>query len=168
MTIELHRMISEDISSSIQFEKNVLSEKLDVSLDIDGKKITLLIALNKFTDSLYVEDLQGNGYYSNFQGKGTGTFLFNTALQFLKNHYPDSILVSGQMSTVGDPDEPDQAEACRNFRSNFWQSFGFTVVPGDIGYEKVEAKLGELKIKPGRLLLGKFPCLVDISEFEEK
>lgn len=166
MSMRRHCWTKDDLSIEIIEDELQIFENLDVIFRIPNHKVSLLI---RGGSSIKIQDIQGNGYYSGLQGKGIGTLLFNTALQILKYKYSEDIKVMGQMSPVGDPEEPNLAEECRQHRAGFWKSFGFEIVAGEQhGWELIKAKLKELNPKMNGLVLNKYSRFVNINEFKIK
>lgn len=112
------------------------------------------------------EDIQGNGYFSGFQGKGLGTLLVNVALQYLQRELPPDSIVSGEMPGAEGPENPDQLELCRHLRLNFWRSFGFAPQPGRWGCQLISASLGNLSIKKSTANAKELPVYIPLDDFE--
>jgi hypothetical protein len=97
--------------------------------------------------SVKVQDLQGNGYRSEFQGKGYGKLLFRVAVQCLQIYFddkdPSTIQIQGRLSDDGDPDG-SLGKECSSRRSSFWASLGFEVLEPDNSYSKMTASLDTL------------------------
>lgn len=136
---------------------------LDVIAEHKQHKVKLLL---KYGDRYtHFEDILGNNYESGIQGKGFGTLLVNVAIQALREKLPTDAEVTGQMSDVGDPQEPTLLEICRSRRAKFWESFGFRILPGEWGFQKIRAKLSDLKEKRDGLVMGNHPRFLPLTEF---
>jgi hypothetical protein len=97
------------------------------------------------TNLFMIDDIQGNGYYSGLQGKGIGTLLVNVMITILKEAGCDETEVSGDLTQVGDPDEPNLAAKCKEGRERFWQSFGFGITPIS-RCDQIRAKVKDLQV----------------------
>lgn len=139
---------------------------LDVKVYCIHKEVKLLAKYDTFSKSVVFEDIQGNGYFSGFQGKGLGTLLVNAALQYLQGKLPPESTVSGVMSGAEDPENPDQLELCRHLRLNFWRSFGFIPQPGTWGRQLISASLGSLSVKKSTEITKEFPVYIPLDDFE--
>jgi len=129
-------------------------------------EVKLLAAYEKSHPRIYIEDVQGNGYYSGLQGKGIGTLLFNTALQVFNSKYNQDTEVYGELSTIDDPEELGEAKRCEIIRENFWRSFGFCIINGGRLGKIITAKLGNLRIKnSNELIEDVFPRFIEIEKF---
>lgn len=89
--------------------------KKDISINLYSEHYTY-----EETHYIYIIDLVGNGSIET-RGKGMGTLLFNTLLQFLKQNYPPNSQVYGNIIS-------DDIHN-RVYIENFWKNFGFKVVP---------------------------------------
>lgn len=110
--------------------------------------IKLLLEISEGdSPSVKVQDLQGNGYRSEFQGKGYGKLLFRIAVQCLQIYFededPSTIQVLGRLSDAGDPDG-SLGQECSRRRSSFWDSLGFELLEPDHSYSKMTASLDTL------------------------
>ncbi|MGQ8365899.1 hypothetical protein [Ningiella ruwaisensis] len=138
---------------------------LDVEARVPDGYVKMML---KYTPSyVFIEDIQGNGFDSKLQGKGTGSLLVNTAVQYLRAKLSADIEVSGEMSDANDPREPDLLKHCQTNRIKFWASFGFTIIPSAVGRDRLIAKLSDLKVKKDGTVLGSHPKYIPLSSFTE-
>ncbi len=114
---------------------------------------------------LKFEDLQGNGYFSGYQRQGVGHMLTNCVIQYARRILPGNTKITGGMSSEGDPDDPDLKQNCQIGRNKFWESIGLTILPGELGEQKLTGTLSELKLINGPLLEG-FERLIPIDHFQ--
>lgn len=139
---------------------------IDIEARLENRYLKMLLEYS--ADSVFIEDLQGNGHSSGLQGQGTGSLLVNIAIQYLRTFLPPETLVHGKMSDAGDPKESLILEECRKRRSQFWQSFGLQIIQGKAGNEVVSARLTDLKEKRRGLVMGKYPKFILLENFVEK
>ena len=134
----------------------------------NNKKVTLFAAYEPARKRIWIEDIQGNGYYSGIYGKGTGKLLVNTLLQIAVNKYSSDLDVKGMLSEVGDPVESPLKEQTAAHREKFWESFGFKVIDGPRDQRHICSKLGDLRCNRSETLIeGVFPNFVELIRFRE-
>lgn len=112
-------------------------------------KVSALISENHIT----IEDLNGNGYSSEFQNQGFGTLVVNVLILNIQEYlfrqgydYHDRRwVVRAEISTVGDPDEEPQKTQCRERRVHFWHRFGLTLAE-DKGEGRSECLLRDTRV----------------------
>lgn len=139
--------------------------------DIPGSRahnpcIKLLASSNKGDGKIYIEDIQGNSYYSDAHRKGAGSLLVNTALLFFKSEFSPDTLVWGELSEVGDPEEEKLKILCNSVREGFWMSFGFELFDGPRDRKRIRARLEELKPKTDGTVFGKIPRYIPLESFK--
>ena len=139
------------------------SPYLDITAKFNSREVKLLLEYSSKT--AFFEDIQGNNFDSGLHGKGVGSLLVNIALQVIKNKLPAESLIDGEMSDVGDPRESNLLNNCQIHRAKFWESFGFKVISGKRGAEKITARLSELSVKEYGLVLDKFPRYIPLEQF---
>ena len=140
--------------------------RLDVSDSLFGSRTVR--AMTRFQPELsriHIDDLQGSGFRSGLSRSGYGSLVMNCSIQFLQAHYPASTSVYGQLSTQGDPDEPELGAQAAQWRRGFWQSFGFEIVPGHRFGEAIKAQLGSLRAKPHGMCRNGLPRFVPLDTF---
>lgn len=138
---------------------------LDVVAFFGGRRCKAMLRYSIDMESILIEDIQGNDYFTPFHRQGIGTLLINTAIQYLRTRLPETAHVTGQISDVGDPEDPELRELCRQVRAGFWHSFGFELCPGEWGFHPIAARLSQLRLKSGGSPLG-FRRLIPLTEFE--
>lgn len=158
-------------------EKQKLFDKTDYSITLTGPfkdaqtykpKVTLLATFEHDSKRIWIEDIQGNGYYSGLHGKGIGKLMVNTLLQVVKNKHAAALDVKGMLSTVGDPDDSPLKEQIAEHREKFWQSFGFCVSDGARNARYISAKLADLTyVRSEKLVEGVLPTFIELVRFKD-
>jgi hypothetical protein len=138
---------------------------LDIKVQYEEREFKLLVKYGVEIPYIHFEDILGNGFGSGYQCSGVGSLMVNTALLYFTQMLPADTEVTGQMSDVGDPSDPEELNKCRQIRHDFWRSFGFNVLSGEWGFQRIESILGSLSPKSSGLVFDKYPRLIPIEEF---
>jgi hypothetical protein len=99
------RVITSDRLNGTSYEILLLGlhRAQGISRSQDG--VRLMVHYSKDT-VIKIDDLQGSGHFSGFKGKGIGTLLTNVLITILQESINGSIVVTGDLTHVGDPEEP--------------------------------------------------------------
>lgn len=124
-------------------------------------------------NSVFVNDLTGNGYESGIQGEKYGTLAFNLGVLALHEYFSlqvgdpaaGAIKIGGKISAIGDPLEAVAMEVCRDRRAHFWSRKGFVVAEPKAYYTSMSATLAEMRIETAGLTGNGTPLGVSLASF---
>lgn len=172
-----------------QLEKGIewISGKTKITVEYDGSHVDIALYpdypneqshISLFLDIQWnnrvrVTDLVGNGYYSDYQGGGYGTLIFNIGIQALYAFYgitpsdplAHEIVVFGKVSSSGDPDEDPARSECRDRRNGFWAGHGFKLKEPEEFDTTMKARLVDLHLRVGGMTANGTPRTVELEEF---
>lgn len=148
---------------------------IDITIhpDYPVQKQRVRLEFRVASDSIYVNDLTGNGYASGLQGAGYGTLAFNVGVQVLHDYFgvvlgdaaARQITIRGKISAVGDPTETEKRKICRDRRAAFWQKKGFNIREPESFFTSMSATLADMKLKTEGYTSNGTPVWVDLGAF---
>ena len=118
---------------------------LDVGIRLEGANVDCIkLCIKLSSNEIKIIDLTGNGDNTGRTSKGYGRLVLNIAWQILRRNYSPNILVTGELSPVG-----DHSQSSHLRRVQFWQSAGLHVTDSDSPTSTIQSRVKDLVIKSG-------------------
>jgi len=141
---------------------------LEVGIRLEGAKVdSIKLCIKLSSTEIKIIDLTGNGDNTERTSKGYGRLVLNIAWQILRRNYSPEILVTGELSPVG-----DHSQSSHLRRVQFWQSAGLHVTDPDNPISNIQSSVKELVIKSGttknQTSPSGVPLFVDLDAFWER